>query len=527
MASVERARRCCRAGCENEGALRCKACLGARYCGRACQVSDWRAGHRTACGTCARCGTRPTSAHSTCAGKSAGAHAEFDLAWTGSTFGPEGATSTYACGRCGETIKRVVEKGVERLVDGPARCKLVSSHCMHEALLTDEDAYAACKEYVVSIPSREDRESFGLDAQKALDDAPDDAETIVIRAIGGYCRDAELTFPKKKYPALKNLRIFDVDMKSLTLTEEFCPRLAVIQTQNSLDECAKSGKLKITPPSLREVSIHHFEGSQSIIQEMLDSAPYLECFDSYKLWVKSPEGETETPCLNFQSPFLTRLNLHRADSLTQLTLATPLLRALVLRACHDLQDLKFVPLSERTFDKMDASKEQRYLWRGPYGPDLEEAARSLGRYLPPDFQNLTSRALTSRALPLRVILLNSIIGERALLELRRHPRVDPQDLLDEVDDPDTPSWMKPHDMESQMKDLQLEIKRIEKENPTKPYHEVLAEATLATNRKHVRPEFFKMFHPEEDDNLDEGESEAESEGSCSGETIVLDGSDVE
>ena len=40
---------CARIGCHEEGKLKCSRCLLVRYCGAACQSSDWRAGHKAAC----------------------------------------------------------------------------------------------------------------------------------------------------------------------------------------------------------------------------------------------------------------------------------------------------------------------------------------------------------------------------------------------------------------------------------------------------------------------------------------------
>ena len=420
-ASASASRLCCRAECEGVGTRRCSECRGAFYCGHECQLADWRARHRASCGACARCGTRPASADDACEGMTGGRHAEMDLAWSGTTIEGYAAVSTYFCGRCRQTIERTVKDGVERQVGGPVTCAPMGKHCMHEALLPPKDAHAACKEYVVLIPSKKHREISGMDAQRALDDAPEDAETIVIRSIGGYCDDVALTFPKKTYPKLKNLRIRDVDMASLTLTEETCPALICIETQNGLNDCAASGRLKIAVPTLRKVSMHFYQGPQRIIQEMIDATRELQIFDSYKLWLEPSDDDSTGPAsLRFYSPLLRSLNLHRADGLEQLTLWTPQLLELVLNACFDLQDVNFVSPPEWLLDRMGATDAQRQMWRGPYGPDPVEVLRSLG--LPAELAS--KQPMT----PLRVDVANANIGARALLELRKHPRVDPRDL---------------------------------------------------------------------------------------------------
>jgi len=415
-------RPCCRAECDGVGERRCSECRGAFYCGRECQLADWRARHRASCGACARCGTRPASVDDACEGMTGGGHAEMDLAWSGTTVGGYAEVSTYFCGRCRRTIARTVEDGVERQVDGPVKCSPMGKHCVHEALLPPKDAQVACKEYVVLIPSKKHRESSGMDAQRALDDAPEDVETIVIRSIGAYCDDVALTFPKKTYPKLKNLRIHNVDMASLTLTEETCPALTTIDTQNSLDHCAARGRLKIAVPTLRRVLMHFYDGPQSIIQEMIDAARVLEVFDSYKLWLKPAEDE-KCRSLTFYSPSLMSLNLHRADGLKQLTLWTPRLVELVLKACCELQDINFVPPPGWLLDSMGATDKQRRMWNNPYGPDHVEVLRALG--LPVNVETVSSKP---PVVPLRVDVANAFLGVRALSALQKHPRIDQRDL---------------------------------------------------------------------------------------------------
>ena len=55
------AERCSRAECTKAGTNRCSKCRSVRYCGRECQLADWRAGHKRECGRLAN-GLSQTSA---------------------------------------------------------------------------------------------------------------------------------------------------------------------------------------------------------------------------------------------------------------------------------------------------------------------------------------------------------------------------------------------------------------------------------------------------------------------------------
>jgi len=453
---------CDNASCDRFSAHACKACKVARYCGRECQREDWRARHRERCGTCASCEEKPTpsDARGRCHGLKK--HYEFDLRLTGTNFlGGGSTTSTYACGRCGETIARTCANGVERVVSGPERCKALGigrEHCMDEKVLMELGHKILGKECVVVVPPKDVRERTGMDAQAVVDAIPEDAETIVIRALKGYCDDIPLTFPKKKYPKLRNLRIHDVEMKSLTLTKEFCPNLNVLETQNSLDNCAKSGRLKIVVPTLMELKMNHFRGPQGIIQDMIDAASLqLVKFDTYKLWIEAPDNADSS--LRFHAPILRRLSLHRSDALTKLTLTAPFLRDLDLQACYELKDINFVPFPARVLDELGIPEEMRQIWSGPYGPQNLETL-------------LHSSGLPSETLSLRVNIQHAIIGERALAELRKHPRIDSRDLVEKKDD--TTSWM--GSMQAHHKNMRLEMNKIMAQNPTMSDEEVLTRA---------------------------------------------------
>jgi len=421
------------------------------------------------------------------------------------------------CCRCDGKITRDVKDGVERHVNGPKRCvrSEPSTHCMHAKLLPPHDVPASLKEYVVSIPGeKKDRDRLGFDAQRAVDEIPEDAETIVIRSIGTHADDVHLTFPTKRYPKLQLLRIHNVEMKSLTLTSDLCPNLLALDTMNGLNACAASGALKIVAPTLRQIIMHYFDGPQRIIQDMLDAATDLKLFESYKLYIRTAPDDGECASLTFRSIDMLAVDVHRADTLGKLTLGTPRLQYLGLQACYSL-DIEFLPTS--------IDKEVRKVFTMCGEPKL------------------------------RVNVRNASLGARALATLRTHYRVDPLDLVSPEDDPDTPPWMKPFDMESMMAGLKSEMQKISEENPDMPFEEVCSLAVLTSNKKNVHPDFLKMYerqyedpgavaaaddddyddddyddddYDDDDDDYDDDDDD-EDIGSNSGESIVLEGAPLD
>jgi len=69
------------------------------------------------------------------------------------------------------------------------------------------------------------------------------------------------------------------------------------------------------------------------VQDMIDAAPKLEAFDSYKLW--------SNQAIAFEaSNALRSLRVHRMDTLGYLELWAPNLQSLNLQACYGLDHLK-------------------------------------------------------------------------------------------------------------------------------------------------------------------------------------------
>ena len=91
-----------------------------------------------------------------------------------------------------------------------------------------------------------------------------------------------------------------------------------------------------------QVEVHYWSGNESSIREMLATATKLESFNSYKL--------RSNQHLDFASPELTSIDLHRSDTLSSVSIWAPKLIHLGLQACYNLQNIEFLdshPLSSK------------------------------------------------------------------------------------------------------------------------------------------------------------------------------------
>ena len=86
---------------------------------------------------------------------------------------------------------------------------------------------------------------------------------------------------------------------------------------------------------LRDVSLHYWmpPNKPHVVENMLETATKLESFESYKL--------CSNRVLSFASPVLTKIDLHRSDTLEFVSIWAPRLTSLRLEACS-MDDIEFL-----------------------------------------------------------------------------------------------------------------------------------------------------------------------------------------
>jgi len=169
----------------------------------------------------------------------------------------------------------------------------------------------------------------GPSLQDDIDALPDTVEILRIDS-GSHFHDsscnASLTRP---LPSLCELQLHNVTFQAISLTPATTPNLRKLSMQNVPDDC----RLELVLPNLRSFSVHFWGGDSGVINRMLDATPLLEEFDSYKLWVDE---------LHFASNHLTSIDLHRSDSLSDLSIWAPNLESLSLQGCYSVEDITFL-----------------------------------------------------------------------------------------------------------------------------------------------------------------------------------------
>ena len=78
---------------------------------------------------------------------------------------------------------------------------------------------------------------------------------------------------------LEVLQLIDVAFRRVALTPETTPALRELEMQNVPEDC----EICVRCPELRKVAIRYYPGDEGWVQAMLDHAPKLRTFDSYKL----------------------------------------------------------------------------------------------------------------------------------------------------------------------------------------------------------------------------------------------------
>ena len=347
-----------------------------RYCSRPCQVSDWKRGHKAACGAAA--GAAPADALSGTGGTCTRClkandksvcrveHPAHLRADAGGFFGGDRHVRSFGCTACGKSfalVSTVLDDGrltAERL-EGAKWC-FEGRHSSAELEASDRRRVIP---HAVALEA-------GPALQRQLDSIPSDTETLTVSAA---MYEDEVAFKLDKHlPKLQTLALIDVPFSKVMLNERTTPALRSLQLQNLPNSC----DIEVVCPELRTVTLHYWQahGKPHVVDNMLRAATKLEVFDSYKLWSNQR--------LCFASPALRSIDLHRADCLRSLSIWAPKLTTLGLQACYSLESIEFLP----THPLAEAA---------PAGP----ACRA----------------------PLRVCTTNANLGAAAARALREHPRV--------------------------------------------------------------------------------------------------------
>ena len=245
----------------------------------------------------------------------------------GSEFSQGVGRSTYTCGVCQQMYVEVVRNGGDPVIEGPKFCfKGLHSH----QPLCHLDKREATLNTVVLIENP--------NLQQQINNLDASTEILSITAgNSGYNEQAQYEFAVH-LPNLRELVIEDVNMILLQLTDNLTPNLEKLSFQNIPQEC----DICLLLPKLKEFESSFFRGDGEQIQNMIDNAPLLESFTTYKLWSNDELRFTA-------SPELRTISIHRSDSLMSLQFWAPKLTTLNLQACYSLDSINLVPLNPPGF----------------------------------------------------------------------------------------------------------------------------------------------------------------------------------
>lgn len=268
-------------------------------------------------GMCGRCG------RSSSKGKCEVPHPPHLRVDKGSVQNREGYKNSFQCLACRQLITTLSQSfscGNNVIVEGPKFC----FRGKHISTLLPESDDRRIHKGLVNIDgpgNMQPRIKDVLDLQRQAG-----VKTLTISG------QSDETFPVTlSYRAsnLTTLKIIDMHIKTLHLTEDLTPRLTDLELRNVPSDC----DFKVIVPTLKNVSIQFLtpDGEAAVINDMLAAATRLEKFDSYKLWV----GEE----LRFASNMLEIIDLHRSDGLEALSIWAPNLQHLGLQACYCMEKI--------------------------------------------------------------------------------------------------------------------------------------------------------------------------------------------
>ena len=174
-------------------------------------------------------------------------------------------------------------------------------------------------------------------------------------------------------------RITDVNLVKLRLTADLTPKLVDLELRDIPDKC----KFEVIVPTLKNIWIHHFRAERtSCINDMLAAATELEIFESYKLWVLED--------LHFASNHLKYIDLWRSDNLPGISLWTPNLEKLSLRACYSIKNIEILKshqLAEMLPEGHKPTIFRVYTANANISPKAMKALKRSGRCLVEDYDS--------------------------------------------------------------------------------------------------------------------------------------------
>lgn len=245
----------------------------------------------------------------------------------GGLFSRETLENNFFCGACSSDFSLVTHRDSGMTEVRGAKWCFEGKHTHAELPPTDQRRVFA---KAVAL-------EFGPSLQQQIDELPLDLETLTISSLGYY--DSSLNFVlDRPLPTLQRLQLVDIHFTKINLIPALTPNIRTLRMQNVPEDCELTVKL----PELRQVEVHYWSGNESSIREMLATATKLESFNSYKL--------RSNQHLDFASPELTSIDLHRSDTLSSVSIWAPKLIHLGLQACYNLQNIEFLdshPLSSK------------------------------------------------------------------------------------------------------------------------------------------------------------------------------------
>lgn len=329
--------------CGDRAQQRCSRCQQVFYCSREHQVQHWET-HKETCGVdkqngnnsnnndasnqelCTRC-LQPARPGSVCCVPHP-VHLRQDR---GSVLGPSGAVEQeyhcLAC-ECPYTLKMLPGGELFRVTKGPEWC-FEGPHTTQP--LQDDNQRRVYKDVVSMTPSSDFRTDLLRlhDINKirvlVLGNNSSRSRSTESRSYQRFTLDMEL-------PQLQELKLVNVQCDALSLNCDLTPKLKKLELENM----PSKAKVSVEAPLLEYCSIQHYHPTHDDgewLLEMLQNTPKLETFESYKLRV---------PEIAFYGNALTKIDLHRAECLTSLTIYAPTLVELNLQACYALEEIKFL-----------------------------------------------------------------------------------------------------------------------------------------------------------------------------------------
>ena len=217
---------------------------------------------------CARCGASMAD------GGCRVPHPPHLLVDTGSVFGSGESRKSHSCRACGQDYTMVSRLDAAGNELGAPRCESGTPLCFSGAHtlgpLAADDERRVWRDLADVVAD--------ADVQDAIDALDADVRLVKVRSAQWYDDSITPTFARP-LARLEVLQLIDVAFRRVALTPETTPALRELEMQNVPEDC----EICVRCPELRKVAIRYYPGDEGWVQAMLDHAPKLRTFDSYKL----------------------------------------------------------------------------------------------------------------------------------------------------------------------------------------------------------------------------------------------------